>query len=403
MNNEFKVYNLSIPGIGKKSFENNFYSGTCEKIQFSGIINEQKIISKKNTDYITLAPKFIPHSDYELMLQSTDSIIKSPITSLSNEAIDYIFNTGYNFIEFLSNKDVINKYELNDGYPYLVFNYDEFTTDRHSGMSKKPFHLHLNSWTKNTINNIKQIDKNRVSSFYYESVVDPIFDITQVLARDALNCDELKDYIEPVKVFCGNQEISYSSLYKIKKGWAFLKSEELATILKTIHEKLEKRYVEILECFTGQKSIPELYTRHIILPKNVILNNILKSDMQESTKSALVILIDKVRNITPEQFREISKDSDYRDSVIPLRWLAYSIGMFSNTYIKNDKPYVDQPLYMNVTPRLYTKIGGASIMNFPDYSLVKIDRGKGYVDSDEFEKKMEFHRQFAKTIGIRSS
>ena len=98
----------------------------------------------------------------------------------------------------------------------------------------------------------------------------------------------------------------------------------------------------------------------------------------------------------------VSKNSDYRDSVIPLRWLAYSIGMFSNSYIENDEPYIDQPLYMNVTPRLYTKIGGASIMNFPDYSLVKIDRGKGYVDSDEFEKKMEFHRQFAKTMGIRS-
>ena len=29
---------------------------------------------------------------------------------------------------------------------------------------------------------------------------------------------------------------------------------------------------------------------------------------------------------------------------------------------------------MNVTPRLFTKIGGASVMNFSEHSLVKIDR-----------------------------
>ena len=53
---------------------------------------------------------------------------------------------------------------------------------------------------------------------------------------------------------------------------------------------------------------------------------------------------------------------------------------------------------MNVTPRLFTKIGGASIMNFPSHSLVKIDRGKGNVSKDEFIKKTEFHKEFTKSI-----
>ena len=35
---------------------------------------------------------------------------------------------------------------------------------------------------------------------------------------------------------------------------------------------------------------------------------------------------------------------------------------------------------MNVTPRLFTKIGGASLMNFPEYVLVKIDRGEGNIN-----------------------
>lgn len=51
---------------------------------------------------------------------------------------------------------------------------------------------------------------------------------------------------------------------------------------------------------------------------------------------------------------------------------------------------------MNVTPRLFTKIGGASIMNFPRYSLVKIDRGEENIYQREFDKRMEFQHDFYK-------
>lgn len=51
--------------------------------------------------------------------------------------LDIFFQTGYNYIEFLTNKKTIQQFGLNKAYPYLVFNYDEYTTDRASGMSKK--------------------------------------------------------------------------------------------------------------------------------------------------------------------------------------------------------------------------------------------------------------------------
>ena len=401
MDRNYKIYHLSIPGINKELFNHPLYLNKCRKINFNGVINEREIITEKGTDYISLAPKFKPHSDYEMMLQSTDSIVKSPITSLTDEAVSHIFTTGQEFIKFLSEKEVIEKYGLNGGYPYLVFNYDEYTTDRHSGMSKKPFHLHLNSWKKDTIGNIERINVDEVSPFYYESVVDPIFDLTQTLAKDALDCDELKDFIEPVKPTCGNQEIYYSSVYRIKKGWEFLSDEQFSFMLKTVHRKLEERYKEILRCFCGTDEIPKLYTRHLLLPRNEIINNIVSSEMQDTTKEVLIKLIDRVRSITPEQFQEISKNTDYRDTIIPMRWLAYSMGFFSNTYIDEKSPICEQNLYMNCTPRLFTKIGGASIMNFPEHSLVKIDRGEGDISKEEFERRAEFHQDFAKKLKLR--
>lgn len=400
MDEEYKAYQLKTKGIDKKMFETSFYQkNKCEKINFSGIISEQKIETPSATDYITLAPKFKPHSDYEMMLQSTDEKCKSPITSLSDDAVRYIFQTGYNYIEFLTSKNTIKQFGLDYAYPYLVFNYDEYTTDRASGMSKKPFHLHLNSWKEKTMKSITEIDKTKVSPYYYRSVIDPMFEYNQALIRETLDCEELREYLEPVDVVCGEQGLEYSSVYRIKKGWDFLNDPNLPSILKTIHLRLEKRYIEILEAFTGEKSVPLEGTRHILLPKDIIEKNIDESKMQDTVKQALVSLSKRLKSITPEQFKKLSQKPELRDTFISLRWLAYSVGIFSNEYIDPNTNYKENEVYMNVTPRLFTKIGGASIMNFPEHSLVKIDRGEGNVDQKEFDEKMEFQHDFYKEYG----
>lgn len=395
-----RIYNLSIPGIDKELFSHPFYLNKCRKINFNGVIHESEFVTDNGADYISLAPKFKPHSDYEMMLQSTDSVVKSPITSLSDEAINHIFGTGYNFINYWSNPDNILKYDMDGGYAYLVFNYDEFTTDRHSGMSKKPFHLHLNSWKKDTIGRISEIDQESANKYYLESVVDPIFDLTRVLARDALDCPELAKYLEVANPICGDQKIDYSAVYRLRGGWSFLNSPEFPKMMKLIHNRLEKRYKEILHCFCGTIEMPREYTRHLLFDRDTIEKNILCADFQDSTKVALFQLIDRVQSITPEQFAEISKNTDLRDSIIPLRWLAYSVGFFSNEYLSSDSKLVESDAYMNCTPRLFTKIGGASIMNFPEHSLVKIDRGQGNISEDEFEHRVDMHKDFVKTLKL---
>lgn len=400
MDENYKAYHLKTPGIDKEMFKTSFYQkNKCEKIPFSGIISEQKIETPNGTDYITLAPKFKPHSDYEMMLQSTDSTCKSPITSLSDDAIRYIFQTGYNYIEFLTSRKTIKEFGLSNGYPYLVFNYDEFTTDRTSGMSKKPFHLHLNSWTEESVDKIVEIEKSKVSIYYYMSVFEPMFEYNQALIRETLDCDELREYLEPADITCGSQGIEYSSIYKIKKGWDFLNDPNLPNVLKSIHKKLEKRYVEILKAFTGEDSVPALNTRHILLPKDVIESNIDKMKVKDEVKAALISLSKRLKSITPEQFKKLSQRPEIRDTFISLRWLAYSLGIFSNQYIDQNTNYKDNEVYMNVTPRLFTKIGGASLMNFPEHSLVKIDRGEGNITQKEFDERMEFQHDFFKEYG----
>ena len=39
-------------------------------------------------------------------------------------------------------------------------------------------------------------------------------------------------------------------------------------------------------------------------------------------------------------------------------------------------------------------------MNFPEKSLVKIDRGEGTYSQEEFNNHVEFQKEFVKTLGI---
>ena len=384
MKKELNPYNLSIKGIDKKLFLSDpFYCTKSKRIDFDGIIREFEVEASGQIDYLSLAPKFKPHSDYELMVQSTDSILKSSAYDLTKESIHEILKIGYKFVEFLSNPTIVKKYGMNDGYMYFVYNYDQYTTDRHSGMSNKNFHMHMNSWKNETIKTIKPVEKGNVSSFYYQSIIDPIFEFTQILANDALSCEEFSKFIKPSAE--QNDKIAYSSVYEVVGGWNTLKNEDFAELLRLIHKKLEQRYKEILICFTGKDSIPDLYTRHQILKKKDVLLNVERSNFQDSTKEILIAHVDKIKSITNEQFQRLISRPNLRDTLICLRWLAYSVGFFSENYINDEISYKDKPLYINVTPRLFTKIGGASILNFPDHPIVKIDRGLGDISKEEFE------------------
>lgn len=399
MKKEFEPKHLEIPGIDKNDFlRDPFYNQKSKNIDFQGIIKEFKIEAQNQVDFISLAPKFKPHSDYELMLKSTDKVIKSSAVSLSEDAIHKILTVGYQFVDFLSDPEVVRRFGLSDGYMYLVYNYDEFTKDRTSGMSKKPFHLHLNSWKKSTLDTIELVDKENVSPFYYKSIIDPIFDITQILANDALSCDELKPYLK-LSDF-QNKKLGYSAVFEVRNSWKSLTDKDFAKVLQVIHKKLEERYKTLLTCFTGKNTIPELYTRHQNLPNSKIIHNIEDANIQDTTKEALINKISEIRSISNEQFAKLREENniDMIDTLVTLRWLAYSVGFFSDNYINDSFSFKDNPMYLNVTPRLFTKIGGASIMNFPEHPLVKIDKGKGLVSREEFDQRSKFHKEFTRTL-----
>lgn len=89
----------------------------------------------------------------------------------------------------------------------------------------------------------------------------------------------------------------------------------------------------------GKKYVPPEGTRHILLPKDIIEGNIDQSKMRDNVKQSLISLSKRLKSITPEQFKMLSQKPELRDTFICLRWLAYSVGIFSNEYIDPNTNY----------------------------------------------------------------
>ena len=386
---------MKIPGIPREYFNLPFYQHPCGKKELLGVIREYQIESFKQRDFVTLMSKLFPHSDYDLALMSTDGKCKSSVTDLADKTIEEIFKIAFQYIQFISNPRVTKKYGLQNGYAYLVYNYDEHTIDRESGMSIKDFHLHLNFYKEKTINQIQAIETGKISYYERKRIVDPLFGITRAIFRDMLIKPKYQVFFEESY----NQvDTYYAATFRVKQGWKSFLNPEFSMILKEMHRDIEQAYCFILRSFTGECDIPLPNRRHPLLAESERIKNIWKLPYSVMTKELLVELNYYLRGLSEEEFEAVHRKIIFRKAVISLRWLAYSISFFSNQYVHEGCPYVENTVYMNIALRLFSDIGGASILNFPDYPLVKIERLNGKVSESEFEKRTAFYEEFYETI-----
>jgi hypothetical protein len=387
-----QLYNLNMPAIDKESIMDiPFLNYPCRHEKYKGVMDE---IVNGDKDYISLLYKFYSHSDYELALLSNNGVIQSAITDLPHGSSRTMFELAYQLIQFLSSQYTIDRYGTEEGYPYIVYNYDEYTTDRGSGMSLKGFHLHLNFWKKETIRRIMPIHTKDISAIKLKELVDPLFAFARELLSDVLDHKKYDEYITPA----GNVILNYAQVYHVKKGWDFIKTPNFSALLADVHLGLNQAYINILEAFTGKTTPPPHGSRHALLEQEQIEKNIDELCLSDQVKSGLCNLSKHMKNISSEQITWLQNKPQLLNSVLSLRWLAYSIGLFSHSYIEADKLFQNQPLYMNVALRLFSKIGGASIMNFPDHDYVNIVRNTGNISIDDFANRIDFLRDFLKCI-----
>lgn len=93
---------------------------------------------KYKDEAFLLMDKLYPHSLLDFMLMSNNfKNYKLAITDYNRDEFHYLANLVFEYINFIKQDEITNKYDMNHGHFHISFNYDPYTVDRPSSMSKK--------------------------------------------------------------------------------------------------------------------------------------------------------------------------------------------------------------------------------------------------------------------------
>lgn len=347
-----------------------------------------------NNEKLALVTKKYPHSMLDMMLISLNN--RCSISEFSPTAVNEIMNICYLFIKFISIEDYIKKFSLNNGYAYIVFNYDANTTDRESGMSVKRFHIHLNYWRENEINmlsnNFKKI--NDISVKNQKRLLDPISYIGGEIIQEIIEKIGFKK-IEVIKDRKGLEEYPPGCIIKLKNGWNTLIDKEFSEFLINMHCMLDKYYTYFRKEFTQEDVSYKPWERPKLLNRNRINEKINDMNISRKSKDNLIKISELLKNVSKAEIDYFKKHKAIRINNLSLNGLAYSVAFYVDEFNEADKRFIKKNnLYMIIRPTLFSDIGGAGLMGFPGFPVTRICRSQGVLSKQEHEIRFQYQNEF---------
>jgi hypothetical protein len=102
-------------------------------------------------DRLALIDKVSPHSLFDLMVSEISDPPKATPDAVDPATGRVLWRTGLAFVRFVSDPEVMRRFDLADGELHLALNCDPNTHDRESVQAAKQFHLHLLYWPGRTL------------------------------------------------------------------------------------------------------------------------------------------------------------------------------------------------------------------------------------------------------------
>ncbi|MEO2248515.1 hypothetical protein ABGB00_01580 [Staphylococcus saprophyticus] len=348
MNFFYGIENFDVPGYATKKVSN---VGDMRNM-YKDVFGELNYKSEK----FLLMDKMNPHSLLDFMLISDN--LKEPkvsITDYTEEEIKYLGILVFEYINYIKQNDIINKYNLENGFFHISFNYDPYTIDRPSGMSKKFFHIHFNYFQNFQISSkvVKKINLN-TSNKLHKMMVDKGTILYQYIYYDYYKNSKF-EMISKNEI---NENIPPGIVFKIGDYQNIL-TKDFFELLNEIHCNL--------------KYLHKFFTNYLF-DINIPNNSIFKRLNKKKYVNELIEELDKVSDSSKEilkSFMNQLHDLNYRSEIHFLNskklreehlifdQLNYSMSIISNhpNTQEIDKK-MEKNLYLVVQPKLFSKKGG---------------------------------------------
>ena len=362
------------------------------------------VLHVKEGETLTLMDKKNSHSLLDMMILQTGDTPKATIEHLTPEEYRLTFSLVAHYADFINREEIIHRFGMEGSLPRFSFNHDPFTNDRESLQATRRFHLHMYLLESNMLEEIQE-RKRRYgqieNKFERQRLVDPMSFLSAHLIYDLITYHLPQNEFFTVMYPDGEEAVrtgrSLGLNIRLNEGWEVLKDEGFSNYFLNVHHAILFATEQVYFAMTGRDSVPPLGHRHQLLEIETIQENLRKliwlSDFSRDgllemarTLRPVSRLVSEINKRHPEWavYHVVAKSLPYTVSIAP----EYPIGA----------GVTDNPLYLNLSLRLFSDVGGAGLFGCLNTSAVKLKRGDGVFSELELKRRWDFQKEFFRFV-----
>jgi hypothetical protein len=353
-------------------------------------------------DRLALIDKVSPHSLFDLMLSEISDPPKATPDAVDPATGRVLWRTGLDFVRFVSDPEVMRRFDLADGELHLALNCDPNTADRESVQAAKQFHLHLLYWPGRTLEVLEGAGRfGAVEDLRLRRQgIDPLAFLGAHLLYDTLAGFDLGipgarlDMPDDRLTIRGDRPLG--CLIELP-GWALLADPAFEDLIRRLHLRLDRLASDLLALFTGHRRPPAPWERHTLRPQAEILRDLAAFPLSATVRAGLEHLALLLRDLpTAAAGRLDGADSPRRTHLMTLNQPCYALNLHAPDRNRADAPLRDAPVvHLIIQPKLFSGIGGAGLLGLGGVPSVRILRGEGRFSIESWHRRTDFQRSFA--------
>ncbi|WP_296805294.1 hypothetical protein [Thiocapsa sp.] len=353
-------------------------------------------------DRLALIDKASPHSLFDLMVSEISDPPKATPCAVEPITGAVLWRTGLAFVRFVSDPQIMRRFDLADGELHLALNCDPNTHDRESVQAAKQFHLHLLYWSAEALAPLESAGRFGAAADVRlrRQAIDPLSFLGARLIHASLAGFDLG--IPGARLAVPDERLTIRGdrplgcLIELP-GWQVLGDPAFEDLIRRLHLRLESLAADLLEVFTGQRRAPSPWHRHALRPHAHIARGLAGLPVSARIRAGLGELSLALRDLPVSTARRLERtDARRRMDLMTLNQPCYALNLHAPERNRQGATLEDAGVvHLTIQPKLFSGIGGAGLLGLGGVPSVRILRGEGRLSVESWHRRGGFQRAFA--------
>ncbi len=362
------------------------------------------VFTDNENNALALMDKTNPHALYEIMIMQTGAKEKPAINDISDEKLGLLLALVQQFALFVNSEQTIQHFGLGGNLLRASFNYDPWTQDRPGLQPIARLHLHLYLIAQHTLQFIqehRQPYRAIPCPYVRRRLVDPLSflgpHLVYDLHQDRITLPDDAIIVQPDDELTVQQGLPLGLHVLFPKGWRSLTDPSFRIYLRRLHQSLSQAADELFRAFTGKSAVAPIGTRHDLLDFHTITKHLDKIVwISAASRLGLQEMASWLRPAPESLLQTSARHERWAIHHVILNGLAYTLSLTADAPIQLGVN--SAPVWLNISVRLFTDVGGAGVFGCSGASSLMLDRGKDICTDQEMVQRWKFQEAFQRSV-----